>query len=270
MTRKIIEFADPKNLIGPFDNQGAPPRKSSFEDLVLKPEYRDRIYRFPVGTTKVRVLPALAGSNMNWMLTGHALGHPGGRHLHPRTLAAGRSSVFDAAYRWCRENSPELLRSKSSPEGYRLLADPLAICWLLVDLPAEPGETPKTVARLLVASAYAGDRGGVAGVGHLISRLFQEKDENGALIADPSKPETCPHLLVERVQATGVRYPSYSLRLGREPSPIDDWFARMEPEELEILRPLEEVIHIPAPEEEWKLLQNSIPAELVSKIRAVI
>jgi hypothetical protein len=42
----------------------------------------------------------------------------------------------------------------------------------------------------------------------------------------------------------------------------------MEAAELEVLRPLEEVVHVPTPDEEWKLLGNVIPPELVARIRA--
>jgi hypothetical protein len=37
--------------------------------------------------------------------------------------------------------------------------------------------------------------------------------------------------------------------------------------ELEILHPLEEVIHISAAEEEWKLLEKVMPEEPVRQIR---
>jgi hypothetical protein len=42
----------------------------------------------------------------------------------------------------------------------------------------------------------------------------------------------------------------------------------MEPAELEILRPLEEVVHVPTQEEEWKLLEHVMPPELVARIRS--
>ncbi len=72
---------------------------------------------------------------------------------------------------------------------------------------------------------------------------------------------------MERVQPKGARYPSYSLFLGLSASPIGDWLSRMEETELDVLRPLEEVVHISTPEEEWKLLENVMPPELVARIR---
>ncbi len=115
--------------------------------------------------------------------------------------------------------------------------------------------------------SYDGSRGGVAGLGHLVWKVFQEKDDDGKLNSDPSDPENCPHLLVERVQPKGARYPSYSLRLGRSPWPIGDWLTRMDPADLETLHPLEEVIHIPTPKEKRKLLEKVMPEELIRQIR---
>lgn len=139
----------------------------------------------------------------------------------------------------------------------------MSVVGLVVEMP----EDRMVATRWVVAGAYDGRRGGVAGLGHLIWKVFQEKDECGKLIADPSDPETCPHLVVERVQPKGAKYPSYSLRLGRSPSPVGGWLSRAEPAELDILGPLEDIVHIPTPEEEWSLLENVLPPELVTKIR---
>lgn len=264
MTTKTIEFASPKDLVAAPGSPWDRPRSPSFADFVLKPEYRNRIHRFPVGITTVRVLPPLAGSTRDWLLGCQVLKYSGGQHLHGRTLAPDHRSVFDVAYRWCLKHRPESLYSKQNPQGYRLLADPVSVFGMLVETP----DARMVVARWAVAGAYDGGRGGVAGLGHLVWKVFQEKDENGRFIADPSDPETCPHLVVERVQPKGARYPSYSLRLGRSPSPIGDWLARMEPAELEVLRPLEEVVHIPTPDEEWQLLENVMPPELVARVRS--
>ncbi len=38
--------------------------------------------------------------------------------------------------------------------------------------------------------------------------------------------------------------------------------------ELEVLRPLEDVVHVPTPDEEWKLLENVMPPELVARVRS--
>ena len=43
--------------------------------------------------------------------------------------------------------------------------------------------------------------------------------------------------------------------------------AKMDPEEVAALVPLEQVIHLPSEEEEWKLLEKAIDADTVGKIR---
>ncbi|MGJ8642070.1 MAG: hypothetical protein ACSHX9_01575 [Luteolibacter sp.] len=268
MNSRTIKFANPNDLIAATDSPWACPPKSSFADMILKPSYRELEYRFPVGQTTLRVLPALAGSTKSFMLGAHVIKYPGGRHLHPRSLTGGQPSVFDYAYRWCIKHRPEVIYSKHNFGGYKLLADPMSVFWIVVNLPDESTREPVSVARLVVASGYDGSRGGVAGLGHLVWREFQQKDEAGKLIADPEDPEGCPHLVVDRIQPKGTRYPSYTLRMGRSPSPIQDWLGRMNDDELDFLQPLEQLIHIPDPEEEWKLLAKIMPIELVEEIQS--
>ena len=175
----------------------------------------------------------------------------------------GRITSGFLTHRWCLKHQPESLYSNHNPQGFKLLADPVSVFALFVEMQ----EKPTVAVKWVVAGAYNGCRGGVAGLGHLVWKVFQEKDEDGKLIANPSDPQTCPNLVVERVQPKGAKYPSYSLQLGRSPSPVGDWLSRMDPAELEIFRPLEEVVYIPMPEEEWKLFENVVPSAQVTKIR---
>ncbi len=262
--KKTIEFASPSDLAHTTSSPWSSPTKATYLNMALKPEYRDRIHRFPEGETRVRVVPPISGSTRDWLLGCQVLKYTGGQHLHARSLKPNGSSVYDIAYRWCLKNQPDSLYSKRHPDGYRLLTDPLSICCMLVESP----DSDAVTVRWLVAGAYDGSRGGVPGLGHIFWQAFQDKDEHGKLIADPADPEGCPQLTVNRVQPKGTRYPSYSLRVGRSPSPIEDWLARMESSEMEQLRPLEDVVHVPTPEEEWKLLENVLPPELISQIRA--
>jgi hypothetical protein len=149
MTTKYIEFASPKDLAAAPGSPWDRPRSPSYADLVLKPEYRDRIHRFQVGTTTARVLPPLAGSTRNWLLGCQVIKHSGGQHLHGRTLNPDHRSVFDLAYRWCRRHQPESLYSKQNPQGFRLLADPVSVFGLLVEVP----DSRAVVARWVVAGA---------------------------------------------------------------------------------------------------------------------
>jgi hypothetical protein len=187
--------------------------------------------------------------------------YAGGQHIHSRSVKAGGKSVFDLAYVWMRENRPNELFSKSNKNGIRLLPDPLCVFWILVE------EAGKTVARLVVASGYDGTRGGTPGYGHQILRATQELDENGCLVAKPAHPTEGVQLCVEKSQPPGAKYPCYTLRVGRTPAPVDQFIARMDPEECAALAPLENVVHLPTADEEWSLLAKVIDPATVAAIR---
>jgi hypothetical protein len=238
------------------------PTGGSYRDLVLKPEYVERRFKFPVGATWCRIVPALQGSTKGWMLGIHALDHPNGRHVHPRTLEPGEKSVFDHAYRWIKEHRPEDLYGKHNKEnGIRLLPDPVCLFWVLIT------ENDKTVARLILASGYDGSRGGAPGLGHKILQLSRERAEDGELVGDPKDPINGPQICVEKKQTPGSRYPSYSLRMGRVPAPIEELVAKMEPSEVDVLTPLEDVVHVPNREEEWELLAKMLDQETINEIK---
>lgn len=261
MNPTTIEFNTPSTVPVASVSPWTAPAKSSYQDLILKPEFASRRYKFPTGTTWFRVVPALRDSGKGWMLGVHALQYPGGRHVHPRTITPGAKCVFDHAYGWLNEKRKNDLFSKQNKEGFRLLADPVCLFWMLVE------EDGKTVARLLLASGYDGSRGGVPGLGHQIWKLTRELDEDGNPLGNPADPKTGAQICVEKRQNPGARYPSYTLRMGRVPAPIDDMIAKMEPQEVAALTPLEQVVHLPGEEEEWKLLEQVIDAKTVEMIR---
>lgn len=237
-----------------------PPAKR-YQDFILKPEFAGRKYTFPAAATWFRVVPALPGSNRDWMLGINALQYSGARHCHPNSIIRSAKSAFDYAYVWLKENQKHTLYSKANKEGYRLLSDPFYLCWILVE------EEGKLVARLLLANGYDGSRGGAAGLGHQILQLTNEIDEDGNPLGDPADPVNGAQICVEKRQVAGSRYPSYRLRMGRVAAPYDEMLARMDPEEVAALTPLEQVVHLPSQEEEWKLLENVIDAETIRKIR---
>lgn len=261
MKNTTIEFndgsADPIAGASPW----ASPAKGLFKDLILKPEFAFRRFKFPVGQTWFRIVPAMKQSEKGWLLGVHALQYKNGRHAHPKTLSAGEKSVFDHAYSWAKKHKDEALFSKSNKDGYRLLTDPVFLCWMLVE------ENGKTVARLLLASGYDGSRGGVPGIGHQIWQLSQELDEDGHRIGNPGDPELGTQIRVEKKQTPGARYPSYTLKRGRIPVPVDEMIAKMDPDEMMALTPLEKVIHLPSEEDEWQLLENVIDPDTVREIR---
>jgi len=264
MNTKTIEFNKPNADPTTSESPWALPVKSTYEDLLLKPEFAALRYKFPIGTTWFRIVPALKASEKPWMLGVHALNYSGGRHAHPRTINPGAKGVFDHAYIWCKEHKKEALYSKSNKEGYKLLADPVCLFWMLVE------ENGKTIARLLIASGYDGSRGGVPGLGHQIWQLSEETDEDGNPTVNPADPDTGAQICIEKKQSPGARYPSYSLRLGRVPAPMADMLAKMDPEEVAALAPLEQVVHLPTEEEEWQLLEKVIDPETIREIRSSV
>lgn len=263
MNTTTIEFNESSTDLTTCASPWASPVKSSYQDLILKPEFASRRFKFPTGTTWFRVVPALRDSNKGWMLGVHALQYPGGRHAHPRTITSGAKSVFDHAYGWCKDHKPEALYSKANKatNAYRLLADPVCLFWMITEIDGKP------VARLLLESGYDGSRGGTPGLGHQIWELSQEKDEKGNRIGNPADPEAGAQICVEKKQGAGTRYSSYTAKMGRVVAPISELLGKIDPEETAALTPLEEVIHHPSEEDEWKLLENVIDPETIREVR---
>lgn len=258
--RTNIEFNPPSAIAKSNVSPWLPPVKR-FQDLVLKPEFAGRKFTFQEPATWFRVVPAHPESERSWLLGVNVLQYSGGRHCHANSIIRGGRSVFDIAYTWLKANRPDTLFSKNNKEGFRLLADPYYLSFILVEANGKP------TARLLLAKGYDGSRGGTPGIGHQILQLPDEVDEDGNLLGDPSDPEQGVQICVEKSQSAGSRYPSYRLRRGRVAAPYQDMRAMMEPAELAALAPLEQVLHIPSEEEEWQLLENVIDAETVRKIR---
>ena len=263
--RNIVEFATPEELRKIREaSQGTTNRQGSFNDSLLRPEYAGRKLRFPLGRTMIRIVPSIKPSVHDWMIDVQALNYRGGRHTHPRTLAAGKSA-FDHAYIWLGANNPAALFSKSHRDGYRLLADPVTICWAIV----EEGGAP--VARLLVATGYDGSRGGVPGLGYQIQRLINEVAEGAHLAASPLDLEEGVMIAVDKIQPAGAKYASYSLRRGSVPAPISTLISRMAEDEVAALCPLEKTIRILGEDEEWARLQYvGLDSDTIAAIRSCV
>ena len=76
---------------------------------------------------------------------------------------------------------------------------------------------------------------------------------------------------VEKTQPPGVKYASYSLRLGNTPTPMSKLISLMAEEEVEALCPLENTIRILSEDEEWERLEQiGINSETISAIRSSI
>ena len=261
MNTHTIEFAAPAAIAESSAAPWSAASKSVYQDLILKPEYSARRYKFP-GEIWFRILPALLGSK-SWMLPVHSLNYPGGRHVHSKTLTPGAKSVFDLAYQWHKINRPEALYTRTNKTtGHRLLSDPLCIFWIIIQ------EGSKTLARLVVASGYDGSRGGSPGIGHQIWQLTRQEGEDGSRVSNPVDPTDGVQICVKKTQPQGSRYPSYSVHLGRVPAPIDEIIKRMELAEIAALTPVENVVRQISEEEEWKLLGQVIDSPTIDRIRA--
>jgi len=260
---KTIEFVDPTethNLISPWSK----PKPATFDDRVLKPEYQVRHLRFAEGSTWFRILPTIKPSMFAWCMPLQVLNYPGGRFLHPRSLNRGAKSAFDHAYQWLRENNPGALYSKANITGIRLLTDRKCLCWVLLE--EEEGVT----ARLLLESDYDSSRGGVAGLGQLIWRATRDVDETGTIATNAIDSNAGVLVMVEKKMGKGAKFPSYSVRLGRQPAPIAPMLEKMDPKEREVLTPIENVVHVPSADEEWEFLAKVMAQEHVDKIRASV
>jgi hypothetical protein len=245
----------------PNENPWDRPRKPAYQDLILKEEFQSRRLRFETGQTWLRILPALSTSAFGWMLGVYSLGFGNGQYAHPKTLNPNARSAFDHAYRWARENHPQALYSKANKDGIRLLTNPVCVFWALVE------SNGKFVARVFQGSGYDGSRGGAPGLGHQIWRLTQEVDEGGSLTAEPVHPDRGVLVCVEKTQPKGSKYPSYNLRVGRQPAPMIEVIQKVESEDLVNLCPLEQVIRPVSDEEEWAFLSRIMAAEHITALR---
>ena len=258
---KTIEFSDAaetQNLISPW----APPKRNTFDSRVLIPDYQERRLRCSEGVTWFRILPSIKPSAYDWCMPLHVLNFPTGRLVHPRTLKSNARSVFDHAYKWLREHNPGALYSTANKSGIRLLTDPLCLFWVLVE------ENGKTFARIVQASGYDGTRGGAPGLGHEIWKATQELDETGAPVADVIGINAGRLVCVEKTQAKSAKFATYSVRVGRQPAPLAPLMGKMDPEEREVLTPIENVVHVPSADEEWEFLAKVMAQEHVDTIRA--
>lgn len=263
--RKLIEFApSATTTTEPSTTLWATPKRITYQDLRIKPEFEARRLRFKEGQNWLRIVPPIKPTDHGWMMPLHVLNFEGGRCNHPKTHQKYAKSCFDAAYGWMKEHQPEGLYTKANKAGARLLTDPGALFWAIIE------ENGKPVARLFLGSGYDGSRGGAPGLGYEIQKLTKELDENGKFVADVIDPKVGRMICVEKTQPPGAKFPSYSLRRGGQPKPMEALFAEMNPEEVAALCPLDHVARELSEEEEWQCLGKVIAPETVAMIRSDI
>ena len=258
---KTIQFVTNESTTTETASPWARPKGGSYQDRVLKPEFSDRKLKFADGPNWFRIVPAIQPSPFGWMMPLHVIHHEGGHFAHPRTLRPNAKSPFDHAYTWALSNAPKALFCKANRDGARLLTDPMSVCWVM----AKVGD--KYAARLLLASGYDGSRGGVPGLGYQLWKLAREIDESGNVASDAVDPEKGLLVCIEKTQAAGAKYPSYNLRLGRQPTPIDALLAQAPPDEAAVLCPLENTIRELTDEEQWSCLGKVMAPENVALVR---
>lgn len=241
------------------------PQRPSYEDHILKPEFKKLQLRFENGETWLRILPSVNGSAYGWLFPIQTLKYKNGQFAHPRTLRPNAKSVFDHAYSYLREFEPQLLYSKVNKTGARLLSSPRCAFWAIVY-----SETGDHALKLVVESGYDGTRGGARGLGYEIWRKVNEKDENGEPVNNAVHPHDGVLICVERSKPQNADYANYSVRIGRQRCPVDELLEKVNPADTKALCPLEQVIHDPSEEEQWTYLSAVLTPEMVTKIRANI
>lgn len=240
------------------------PQRRIYEDLILKPEFEERKLQVPIGQTWLRIVPKQEDSILSsWMMPVHALGFKEGKFAHSKSLKANSKSVYDIAYAWLHKNKPQMLFSKQHPTGVRLLTDPVALFWCVVDL----GQGP--VIRLFQASGYDGTRGGVPGLGFSCWRLAtRDPIAPGEYSPDAADFDQGVQICIEKSQPAEAKYPSYRLFRGQMPVPFGPILDLLSPEEKEVLCPVEQTVRELTPEEQWIKLATMIPKEIVEQIKA--
>ena len=244
------------------------PTKPSYLDELLRPEYADRQLRLAEGPNWMRIVPAAYSGSEAWMLGLHVLATPTGKFLHPLTFEAGARSAWDATYGYLRKTDPDKLYSKASPDGLRLMPNPMSLCYVITGHGAENG-TPLAV-RLLLLSGYSGERGGTPGLGYQLFSLSKDLDENSDLAHNIAGAEDGVQVMIEKIVSKESKYPRYVLRAGRQPCPISELITRLPKEEAAVLQPLENVVRRMTEEEQWERLARLMPATEVATIRAAI
>ncbi len=256
--KKTIEFNTSTNDMSAQLTRG---KSSTYEDLVLVEGYRKYRHRFEPGKTKIRLLPALMGGG-NWMLQIPTLQNQNGRHADPRTVQVGVRSVFDLAFSHMKEKCPTRLFSRANKTGIRLLPSPMSLCWAIVE------DSNGIKLRLVLHSFYDGSRGGANGLGNTIYNLVLQAGEKCNLPGHPLNPADGVSLIVERIGGSETKYPSYRVTLADDRGPLQPILDRISEVEHNMLCPVEEIIHILKPEDEWRLLAKVVGDDLAAEIRA--
>lgn len=244
---------------------------------VAGPTYRDETYipthrgiqlKFKNKITWLRFLPGIRGSEYGWIMPFKRFHDNEGRFptfVDPASL--GHPSVFQQALNWFRANDKEALYNKANPRGFRFYPQERCLAWA-IDNEAPDGQK----IRLFNSSMYDGVRGGSPGLGHqLYTEAVSVDSEPGSatlgakIYGDISDPQEGRLVGIEKStpQSGDNQFASYSVRIGKSVSALDlSKFG----EEVDLIKPLEQVLHVPTEEEQKSYLKAYIGSERYAKI----
>jgi hypothetical protein len=236
--------------------------RSPYEDLIFKSGFVGLKLNLENGLNWIRVVPALGGSD-EWMTHVTAVTMHHGRFPHPCTFQEGDKSIFEKAYRWIVANAPDKLYNRDQPKGHRLLCDSLCAFWCLLE-----NKTGGVQAKLFLGSSRKASGKIEAGLGRRIWHIMTEPDPDVDVISDPLDPERGTMICIDKSQAPGAKYPVYHLRVGRQPSPIQEMLNRMDPSEFEALCAIENTIRKLTDDEQYEQLVRVVGADTAAEIRS--
>lgn len=263
--KRTLEFQDtPTNAPNPV--AAAKAAGPSFRDETYAAPYKGIQVKFDQAIKWLRPLPAMKGSTYPWMMKFQQYKDPNGAYpafVDPASF--GLPSLFFKASGWLRKNEPACLSNReTNPNGLKLWPQTRGICWV-IDEVAEEGKR----LRLLNVSLYDGSRGGSTGWGY---DLFMESEavdnEPGSptqgkkLYGDITDPENGRQFCVTKT-GTGATS-SYKTTIGKNRSPLN--LDILTDDEMNLVCPLEKVLHIPSEEEQKAYLRAYIGEERFGKI----
>jgi len=269
--RKQIEWAAPTDAAKPLDLTKTEEKKATegtgfFQDLIFKDKsYAAARLKFLEEKTWIRILPPVTGGKNEGVLKCVEVYEMGNRKW---VRTPGRDPVTDVRV-WFYKNRKEEVYSKANPGGIKLWGKPTGVAFALL-----PNNPPAERLKVILASLYAGDRGGTPGLGHQIVTLANEVDaEPGSEtlgqrthgdITDPTAGR-----LVLVTKTTGGEYASYKASIGKTPAPVAPLLADMSDEDLQKIKPLEDLIFQPSYEEQVQYLRDylgeAFPEEALKK-----
>ncbi len=243
-TTSAIEFAKPTASQGLEDLLKNPATRagggngSKFQDLTIVGSLRNRILRFPEGTTWLRFLPAIKGSTENWLMRIDRLELPNAKMAYPR------GPLLEKVKTWLKENASDKIYTKDDKSGLKLWPKPFMLGYCVIE--AFPkGERLK----IFGASGYDGGRGANPGLGHRIASAASATDN------EPGSPAFGARIHLDLADATEGRMvsvtrhgadqtTSYDAKIGSKAAPLS--MERLQElltnDELEMVMPLEKIV----------------------------